>query len=48
VHDLGVALPSLAVLPALSFAHQVPEVIALAGRSAFPPPVASQRGPPSL
>lgn len=47
-HDLGAALPSLAALPALAFAHLAPEVLALEGRAVFPAPAACQRGPPSL
>lgn len=45
-HDLGAALPSLAVLPPVLAIPLVPEVLPAHGRSALPPPAAPQRGPP--
>ena len=45
-HDLGTALPSLAVLPPLSHLTFAPAVFAAHGRCALPAPLASQRGPP--
>jgi hypothetical protein len=45
-HDLGAALPSLAVLPPLPHFTFVPAVFAAHGRCALPAPLASQRGPP--
>jgi hypothetical protein len=46
-HDLGSALPSLAALPPIISTALVPEAPYFQGRSAFPPPAAPQRGPPS-
>ena len=45
-HDLGAALPSLAVLPTVQVAQFVPDAFLAHGRNAFPAPAASQRGPP--
>jgi hypothetical protein len=45
-HDLGAALPSLAVLPPVQFAQFVPEALSAHGRGALPAPLAAQRGPP--
>ena len=45
-HDLGAALPSLAVLPPVLAVQFVPDTFSAHGRSAFPAPVATQRGPP--
>jgi hypothetical protein len=47
VHDLGATLPSLATLPPIIVVAFVPETQHPHGRSAFPPPAASQRDPPS-
>ncbi|MGB9493380.1 MAG: hypothetical protein WCA83_01090 [Azonexus sp.] len=46
-HDLGATLTSLAALPPIIVAAFVPEAQDPHGRSAFPPPAAPQRGPPS-
>ena len=46
-HDLGAALPSLAALPPVVVPLLVPEALHPHARSAFPPPAAPQRGPPS-
>jgi hypothetical protein len=46
-HDLGTGLPSLAALPPVITAAQLPDVRHHQGRSTFPPPVASQRAPPT-
>jgi len=46
-HDLGSALPSLAALPPVALAVLVPESLQSHDRSAFPPPAAPQRGPPT-
>jgi len=46
-HDLGATLPSLVTLPPIILAVFVPEAQHTHGRSAFPPPAAPQRGPPS-
>lgn len=45
-HDLGTALPSLTALPAVPVVEAVPESLSAHDRSAFPAPVATQRGPP--
>jgi hypothetical protein len=45
-HDLGATLPSLAVLPPVAVVESVPESLSAHDRSAFPAPVATQRGPP--
>jgi len=45
-HDLGAALPSLASLPPVTAPRFVPELSPARGRADFPPPPASQRGPP--
>lgn len=45
-HDLGSALPSLAVLPPLPARNEAPEVRQIHGRIALPPPLARQRDPP--
>lgn len=45
-HDLGATLPSLAVLPPVAVVESVPESLSANDRSAFPAPVATQRGPP--
>ena len=45
-HDLGVAVPSLAVLPPVVLPRLVPEALHAHARSDFPPPAAPQRGPP--
>jgi len=46
-HDLGSALPSLAVLPPVVASCVVPEALPTHARTAFPPPLARQRDPPS-
>lgn len=46
-HDLGSALPSLAVLPPVVTAYVRPETLQTHARTAFPPPLARQRDPPS-
>jgi hypothetical protein len=45
-HNLGSALPSLAALPPVLAVQLVPASFVAHGRSAFPAPVATQRGPP--
>lgn len=45
-HDLGTALPSLVALPPVVVVNFIPETFAAHGRSAFPAPLATQRGPP--
>lgn len=45
-HDLGAALPSLAVLPPVQAVQLVPALFSAHGRSAFPAPIATQQGPP--
>jgi len=45
-HDLGSALPSLAVQAPVSPAPQVPEAASSSGRGFLPPPVARQGAPP--
>ena len=45
-HDLGSALPSLAVLPLVLPVQLVPESFSAHGRNAFPAPIATQQGPP--
>ena len=45
-HDLGAALPSLVALPPVVPIQFVPEALVAHARSAFPAPVATQRGPP--
>lgn len=45
-HDLGAALTSVAALPCPEARFERPAVLPLAGRSALPPPLASQRAPP--
>jgi hypothetical protein len=45
-HDLGAALPSLVALPPVLAVQLVPASFAAHGRSAFPAPIATQRGPP--
>lgn len=47
-HDLGSALPSVTVLPAVEVPPLLPEVSVSHSRADFPPPAASQRGPPSF
>jgi len=46
-HDLGASLPSLAALPPVVAVVLVPETLDSHPRSAFPPPAACQRGPPT-
>jgi hypothetical protein len=46
-HDLGTALPSLAALPPARLPERIPAALQVNDRSAFPPPAAPQRGPPS-
>ena len=46
-HDLGAALPALAVLPPVVVSFLVPEALRTNDRSALPPPAAPRRGPPS-
>jgi len=46
-HDLGTGLPSLAALAPIIAAAHLPDVRHHQGRSTFPPPVASQRAPPT-
>ena len=46
-HDLGSALPSLALALPLPAGQVAVDVPASHGRSAFPAPPAGQRGPPS-
>lgn len=46
-HDLGAALPSLVALPVVASNLPVPASLQSHARSALPPPVASQRGPPT-
>lgn len=46
-HDLGSALPSLAVVPPVVAACLVPEALHSHARTAFPPPLARQRDPPA-
>ncbi|MFZ2266055.1 MAG: hypothetical protein WAV95_00610 [Azonexus sp.] len=46
-HDLGSALPSLAVLPPVVASCVVPEALQTQARTAFPPPLARQRDPPA-
>jgi hypothetical protein len=46
-HDLGTALPSLAALPPACLPELIPAALQVNDRSAFPPPAAPQRGPPS-
>ena len=45
-HDLGSALPSVAVLLPVETSCLVPENLTAVGRASFPAPAASQRGPP--
>jgi hypothetical protein len=45
-HDLGAALPSLAVLPPVVVVQLVPASFSAHGRNAFPAPIATQQGPP--
>lgn len=45
-HDLGSALPSLAIAPPVEAPSLVPEILRTHARSAFPPPLACQRAPP--
>jgi hypothetical protein len=45
-HDLGAALPSVVALPPLCLVFLIPETLQSPDRSAFPPPLARQRGPP--
>lgn len=47
-HDLGSGLPTLANPPPVLAVSFIPECVDCAGRSALPPPAASQRGPPSF
>lgn len=47
-HDLGAAMPSLVALPPVVAVQFVPEALSAHGRSAFPAPLATQRGPPLL
>ena len=46
-HDLGAALPALALAPLVVPPVLVPEALHTNARSAFPPPAAVQRGPPA-
>ena len=46
-HDLGAALPALALLPPVAVPQLVPDALRAHARNAFPPPAAVQRGPPS-
>ncbi len=46
-HDLGAALPSVVSLPPLVLPLWLPESPVAQGRTAFPPPLACQRGPPA-
>lgn len=46
-HDLGAALPVLAALPPIVAQSLPVAILAQPGRSALPPPLACQRGPPS-
>jgi len=45
-HDLGAALPSVVSLPPVVLPLWLPESPVAQGRTAFPPPLACQRGPP--
>lgn len=45
-HDLGSALPSIAALPPVIAARLAPDAERPTGRSALPPPPATQRAPP--
>ena len=45
-HDLGSALPSLAVTPLPLTVCLIPESLTAVSRASFPAPVACQRGPP--
>lgn len=45
-HDLGAALPGMALLPPLIGFVQVPEAIAFSARSHLPAPAARQGAPP--
>ncbi len=45
-HDLGAALPSVVSLPPVVLPQWVPESLATSARTAFPAPLACQRGPP--
>jgi len=47
-HDLGSGLPSLALPLPLPSVQVLGDVLPTPERSAFPPPVARQRGPPTL
>lgn len=46
-HDLGSALPSVIALPPVLAVQLLPAQIDAHDRGALPPPVATQRGPPS-
>ena len=46
-HDLGSALPALAAVPPVCLPRLIPAALQVNDRSAFPPPAAPQRGPPS-
>ena len=46
-HDLGAALPALALLPPVVVPQPVPDALRAHARKTFPPPAAVQRGPPS-
>ena len=45
-HDLGAALPALALPPPVVVRQPVPDTLRTHARSVFPPPAAVQRGPP--
>ena len=45
-HDLTAALPSAALTPLPLVQYLAPEILPLHSRSAFPAPLAVQRGPP--
>ena len=46
-HDLGAALPSVVSLPPVVLPLWLPESPVARGRTAFPPALACQRGPPA-
>ncbi|WP_153146639.1 hypothetical protein [Dechloromonas sp. H13] len=46
-HDLGAALPALALPPPVVAPQLLTEALRCHARSAFPPPAAVQRGPPA-
>lgn len=45
-HDLGAALPTLALPPVVVAVRLQPDAFTPSGRGALPPPVARQRAPP--